>query len=117
TGLQRALGLTREEALQTDIALRLIGKTTDDYTAVILKPAATADQWDGRVPLVEPFFSLSPACSRRVLVDLDELGKPAVLAQPNGHRFTHAAANNAGPRRASAKACSTAPRSSRPSGG
>ena len=37
TGLQRALGLDREEALQTDIALRLIGKTTDEYTAVILK--------------------------------------------------------------------------------
>jgi hypothetical protein len=37
TQLQRALGLEREEALRTDLALRLIGKSSEEYTAVILK--------------------------------------------------------------------------------
>jgi hypothetical protein len=37
TNLQRTLGLEREEALQTDVALRLIGQSSDAYAAVILR--------------------------------------------------------------------------------
>jgi hypothetical protein len=37
TSLQRALGLNREEALHMDVALRLIGKSSDDYTHVLLR--------------------------------------------------------------------------------
>ncbi|HKM88757.1 MAG TPA: hypothetical protein VJX48_09140, partial [Xanthobacteraceae bacterium] len=37
TSLQRTLGLSREEALQTDVALRLIGKSSDDYGRVLLR--------------------------------------------------------------------------------
>jgi hypothetical protein len=37
TSLQRTLGLSREAALQTDVALRLIGKSSDDYAKVLLR--------------------------------------------------------------------------------
>jgi hypothetical protein len=37
TSLQRTLGLSREEALQTDVALRLIGKSSDDYSRILLR--------------------------------------------------------------------------------
>jgi hypothetical protein len=33
----RTLGVEREEALQLSVALRLIGKTTEEYTGVIFK--------------------------------------------------------------------------------
>src|SRR5260370_3276827 len=36
-GLVRTLGVEREEALQLTVALRLIGKTTEEYTGVIFK--------------------------------------------------------------------------------
>ena len=37
TNLQRTLGLSREAALQTDVALRLIGKSSDEYGHVLLR--------------------------------------------------------------------------------
>jgi hypothetical protein len=37
TNLQRTLGLSREAALQTDVALRLIGKSSDEYAHVLLR--------------------------------------------------------------------------------
>jgi len=37
TSPQRTLGLSREAALQTDVALRLIGKSSDDYGRILLR--------------------------------------------------------------------------------
>lgn len=37
TSLQRTLGLSREAALQTDVALRLIGSSSDEYAKVLLR--------------------------------------------------------------------------------
>lgn len=37
TSLQRTLGLSREAALQTDVALRLIGQSSDEYGKVLLR--------------------------------------------------------------------------------
>jgi hypothetical protein len=37
TSLRRTLGLSREAALQTDVALRLIGKSSDEYAKVLLR--------------------------------------------------------------------------------
>jgi hypothetical protein len=37
TSVQRTLGLSREAALQTDVALRLIGQSSDEYAKVLLR--------------------------------------------------------------------------------